>query len=389
MGQAWLVPHMIDLFRPFMAPTVPARLAEVVTPDENGRIFSGEGPRTAQFEREFSHFAGAPYDVLMMNSGTSALEMALYLCGVTVGTDVITTPMTCTATNGAIMRLGGTPVWADVDPITGLIDPADVARKLTKSTKAIMAVDWAGRSCDYKALGIAARQAGWLNIQVIQDAAHNLLVDMDNRGDYVCWSFQHIKHLTTGDGGALLTPSSQRDRARLLRWYGLDRESSADFRCSQNITEVGWKAHMNDISAAIGLANLAHAGRVVAAHRANARWYHKALNGVLGITLPPEDERGSWWLYTLLLDNRDEFIAYMADNGVQCSPVHARNDSHTAYFFPNGPLPGVDEFSSRECAIPTGWWLTDTERSHVASSIWQWATKSPACDRAEVGATAN
>jgi dTDP-4-amino-4,6-dideoxy-D-glucose/dTDP-4-amino-2,4-dideoxy-beta-L-xylose transaminase len=361
-----------------MAPSVVEHVAKVLTPDEQGRVYSGEGPRVAEFEREFAVFVNARHRVLAMNSCTSALEMALYLCGVGPDTDVITTPMTCTATNGAIVRLGGRPVWADIDPVTGLIDPSDVARKLTRKTRAVMAVDWAGRSCDYQALRRAAKQAPWLEIPVIQDAAHNLLVDMDNCGDYVCWSFQHIKHLTTGDGGALMTPEAAYDRARLLRWYGLDRESRADFRCAQDITEVGWKAHMNDIAAAIGLANLAHAGRVVAQQRANARWYASALRGIPGIVLPPADERSSWWLYTLLLEDRDEFIAYMNTHEVMCSPVHARNDRHTAFTYPNGDLPGVDAFAAREVAIPVGWWLSEQDKAHVALSVRKFASRGAA-----------
>src|SRR5439155_15332209 len=92
-------------------------------------------------------------------------------------------------------------------------------------------------------------------------------------GDYVCWSFQAIKHLTTGDGGALLPPAEQLERGRLLRWYGLDRRSTESFRCCQNIREAGYKYHMNDIAASIGLENLPHAERLVSIHRSNAAWY--------------------------------------------------------------------------------------------------------------------
>jgi dTDP-4-amino-4,6-dideoxygalactose transaminase len=357
---------VIDLFRPYMSPDVLLNLAEVVTPDGHGRVYCGEGPKVAQFEREFSNLVG--FDgVLALNSCTSALELSLYMAGVRLGTDVITTPMTCTATNGAIVRLGGTPVWADVDPITGLIDPVDVRRKITKRTKAIMAVDWAGRSCDYKVLRNVARTAPWLDIPIIQDAAHNLFVDPTNHGDYVCWSFQAIKHLTTGDGGALWT--KDRERARLLRWYGLDRTSSADFRCAQDITEVGFKMHMNDIAAAIGLANLPHAARLVERQRENAVWYSQALQGVPGVVCPPADPGASWWLYTVLVDDRDAFIGQMTDAGVMSSPVHRRNDEHTAFYFPNGSLPGVDAFASREVAIPVGWWVSNQDREHDAAAV--------------------
>lgn len=360
----------IDLFRPFMSPEVPAYLARVVTPDEHGRVYCGEGPRVQEFEEAFGQLVGAPSSPLALNSCTSALDLALHLAGVGLGSEVITTPMTCTATNGVIVNRGAKIVWADVDPVTGLIDPADVAHKVTKRTKAIMAVDWAGRSCDYDEI---RRRLPPYRLPIIQDAAHNVFVDMQNRGDYVCWSFQAIKHLTTGDGGALLVPEHQRDRARLLRWYGLDRLSSADFRCSQDIKEAGFKYHMNDLAASIGLANLPHAAWVVDRHRENAAWYAKSLRDVPGVTLPPTSTGASWWIYCLLVEDRDGFMAHLAERGIAASPVHARNDKHAAFSFPNGPLPGVNYFSEHEVAIPVGWWVTEQDRQHVADTVKEWA----------------
>jgi dTDP-4-amino-4,6-dideoxygalactose transaminase len=365
---------VIDLFRPFMAPEAAEAVARTLAPDAEGRVYVGEGPRVQEFEERFAHLVGAPSPPLALNSCTSALDLALHLAGVGLGSEVITTPMTCTATNGVIANRGGKIVWADVDPLTGLIDPADVARKITRRTKAIMAVDWAGRSCDYRALRKAAKVAPWLDLPIIQDAAHNLLVDMENRGDYVCWSFQAIKHLTTGDGGAILVPDRQRDRARLLRWYGLDRLSKADFRCSQDITEVGFKYHMNDLAAAIGLANLPHAQWIVERQRACAAYYFEALQDVPGILSPPIDPGASWWLYTLLVDDRQSLIDHLAERGIGSSPVHARNDTHTAFReWYSGPLPGVDWFAARELAIPVGWWLSDKDRLDVVCAIKEWA----------------
>ncbi len=356
-----------------MAPDVPKRLAVVVTPDEHGRVYCGEGPRVPEFEQAFGQLVGSPVPPLALNSCTSALDLSLHLAGVKLGSEVITTPMTCTATNGVIVNRGAKIVWADVDPLTGLIDPADAARKITRRTKAIMAVDWAGRSCDYNGLRRVAQSAPWLTIPIIQDAAHNLYVDMANRGDYVCWSFQAIKHLTTGDGGALLSPSEQRERARLLRWYGLDRTSSADFRCAQSIEEAGYKYHMNDIAASIGLANLPYVPWIVGRHRENAAWYSGNLQGTPGIVLPPKDAGASWWLFTLLVSDRAEFIAHMAARGIACSPVHSRNDTHPAFTYPNGPLPGVDHFAAHEVAIPTGWWVTEEQRAQIADAVVSFA----------------
>jgi dTDP-4-amino-4,6-dideoxygalactose transaminase len=347
-----------------MAPDATSRVAATL---ESGYI--GEGPRVQEFEQAFGQLVGGPETLpLALNSCTSALDLALHLIGVGLGDEVITTPMTCTATNGVLVNRHAKIVWADVDPITGLIDPADVERKVTHRTKAIMAVDWAGRSCDYDALSDA-----FSFLPIIQDAAHNLFVDMTNRGDYVAWSFQAIKHLTTGDGGALMVPAKQYERAKLLRWYGLDRTSSADFRCAQDIKEAGFKYHMNDIAASIGLANIPSMHDVVALARENALYYAEALRGCPGVILPPDDPSSSWWLYCVLVDDRAAFIAHMAERGVAASPVHRRNDVHPAFNYPSGPLPGVDHFAEHEVAIPNGWWVSAKDRARVAAAVVEWA----------------
>lgn len=357
---------MIPLFKVSMSPEAPARVAEVLA---SGYI--GQGPMVERFEAALQQLLDLPAPPLTTNSCTSAIDLALHLIGVGPMDEVITTSVTCTATNSPIVTRGGIPVWADVDPLTGLIDPMDVARKIDIRTKAIIAVDWGGALCDYNAL----KRFG---LPVIQDAAHSLTAGIG--GDYVCWSFQAIKHLTTGDGGALWCPPEQMERARLLRWYGLDRRSKADFRCEQNIQEVGYKYHMNDIAAAIGLANIGATKGLIAKHKRHAedyynafvrRRYHAMTEGP--VIAPIFDPASPYWLYTLLVEDRHGFIAHMAERGIACSPVHARNDTHTAFHFPNGPLPGVDHFASRNVAIPVGWWLSADDRRAVIEAVQAWS----------------
>lgn len=315
--------------------------------------YIGEGPEVRRFEQELYFKLELPSVPVATNSCTSALDLALELIGVGAGDEVVTTPMTCTATNGVIVKRGAIPVWADIDSFTGLIDPDDVANKITPKTKAIMAVDWGGAPAKYSAL----KKFG---IPVIQDAAHSFGGDVG--GDYVAYSFQAIKHLTTGDGGALLVPADQYERAKKLRWFGLDRESSASFRCAQDITEVGFKYHMNDIAAAIGRANLDQATRRLLDNRHNAY----VLCQELGIRFV---YRSSYWFLTLLVEQRDLFMKIMEDDGVETSRVHARNDKHTAFHFPNGPLPGVDWFADHMVAIPCGWWLKPRELAHIGRAV--------------------
>jgi dTDP-4-amino-4,6-dideoxygalactose transaminase len=377
----------VPLFKVFMDPTAGYHVTETL---KSGYI--GQGNQVETFERAFGDLIGAPEPPLSVNSCTSALDLALHLCGVGPGDEVISTPMTCTATNTGIVNRGARVVWADVDPVTGLIDPEDVGRKVTKQTVAVIGVDWAGRVAEYPAIrrsiGAAAPE-----VPTIQDAAHSLLAEPNDfcaqfvpwGGDYICWSFQAIKHLTTGDGGALLTPhgtyldpmGNAMERARLLRWYGFDRRSSKSFRCEQDIEETGFKYHLNDIAATIGLANIRHMPRIVGQHRANAAYYHEALKHLEPITLPPPDPGSAWWLYCILTPERDAFIEFAKERGVEASPVHSRNDRMTAFrracANPDTPLPGVDYFASHEVAVPVGWWLTDDDRAHVAGVVHAWA----------------
>lgn len=356
---------MIRLFKVYMAPGTTMHLDAVLS---SGYI--GQGEKVEEFERALqARMDGA--EVLTLNSCTAALDLALHLCDVGPGDCVVTTPQTCTATNGVIVRRGATPVWADIDPRTGNIDPADVGAKVeVYRPKAVMAVDWGGRPCDYEAL----RSFG---VPVIEDAAHAVMSRINGRhvaaagGDYVCFSFQAIKHLTTGDGGAIKVPGEQIERARKLRWYGLDRRSSAaSFRCEQNIEEIGYKYHMNDIAAAIGLSNLSGLDTIVAAHVRNAQRYCEELKDALDVVVPTFDPESSWWIYSLLVRDPKQFMARMAERGVECSPVHARNDKHSAFSEAsvNGPLPGVDAFTAGHVAIPVGWWLSESEVEHVINA---------------------
>jgi dTDP-4-amino-4,6-dideoxygalactose transaminase len=353
----------IPLFKVRMAEGAQRRVAEVLA---SGYI--GQGAVCEEFERQFGRLVGALDPPLLVNSCTSAIDLALHLLDIPPhqGRYVISTPITCTATNSPPALRGLPILWADVDPLTGNIDPRSVERIIAQGydVRAIIAVNWGGRPFDPALLDIA--------IPLIEDAAHGPFGG--NYGDYVCWSFQAIKHLTTGDGGALWCPDLE--RARLLRWYGLDRRSKADFRCEQDIAEIGHKYQSNDIAAAIGLANLQAAEWSVARSRQNAEWYTRVLAGVPFVTLPPFDPGASYWIFTILVDDRASFSTFLRDRGIATSQVHARNDKHTAFKAAAEspvPLPGVDDFDAHQVAIPNGWWVGEEERQHIAAAIYDWA----------------
>jgi dTDP-4-amino-4,6-dideoxygalactose transaminase len=359
----------IPLFKVHMPECIVEPLASTLL---SGYI--GQGPRVEEFEDGLSAWFGSR-NVLTVNSGTSALQLALRLANVGFGDEVISTPMTCSASNVPIMAAGAEIVWADIDPMTGNIDPVDVERKITKRTKAILTVHWGGYPSEIGELNRIGKQ---YNVKVIEDAAHAFGATYQDKpigshSDFVCFSFQAIKHLTTGDGGALVCRETDAyKRGKLLRWYGIDRESERrDFRCEEDIKEWGYKFHMNDIAATIGLQQLRFVGDVLRRHRENAAYYRERLAGLNGFSLLNHrpDRMGSYWLFTVRVRQRESFIEQMKSSGVTVSQVHARNDLHTTFAEFQRTLPGVTEFASEQVSIPVGWWLTESERGFIADTV--------------------
>lgn len=380
----------VDLFRPYMNwPKIQENLAQVLQPKPDGRVYCGEGPMTALFEERIADLLGLPLSrdseprILAVNSCTMALTIALDCVGVEPGDEVISTPINCTAGSGAIVNTGSTIVWADVDLKTGNIDPADVAAKITPKTKAVIAVDWGGRLCDYTRLFNVTGGHYVFDprpIPVIRDAAHSFLAQGEGSADYTCYSFGPIKHLSCGGyGGALLTPRDRSKFARLARWHGLDRLSSADFRCAQDIEHAGYRGHMTDDQAAVGLANAERVEWAVSKHRENAAYYDHVFKGLPSITPPPPDPGSTYWLYTLLVDDRDGLQQHLAERGVASSQVHRSNVHHAAFARQSrgaDSVPNADWFDAHQLSVPVGWWLTYEEREQVAGAVISFACQA-------------
>lgn len=357
----------IPLFKVFMAQSVLKPLEEV--------LFSGyvtQGPKVDAFEKDLSAFLAHPY-IATVNSGTSSLHLALDLCGVGVGDEVVTTPMTCTATNWPILAHGAKIVWADIDPQTGNIDPASIKKNITKKTKAIMVVDWGGYPCDIDAIRQNAP-----GIPIIEDAAHAFGAVykkhmVGKTADYTCFSFQAIKHITTVDGGALAVRKKESlKKAVLLRYFGIDRKKrSKDYRIEKDIDIWGYKFHMNDVNATIGIENLKHAPEILQKHRENASFFNEELKKIKYINLMREDKGflSSYWLYTMKVKNVQSFMKYMKAKGIMASQVHRRNDSHPVTVEFRKPLPNIDEFSKHMVCIPVGWWVTKKDREDIVQAV--------------------
>lgn len=353
---------MIPLFKVGMSDEAISRVQTVL---KSG--FIGQGPVVEEFENKLWNVLKSKTRPVTVNSCTSAIDLALELCGVGPGDEVIASPQTCFASNVHIIHRHAKIRWADIDPLTGLIDPKSAARLISKKTKAIVAVNWAGKLADYEVLTT-------LGVPVIEDAAHTWDTFLPNnvkRGDYICYSFQAIKFLTTGDGGALICPQSKEEEARILRWYGLDRTKNESFRCTQNITRVGFKYHMNDINASIGISNIPFAEYSVSRSRENSKFYIDNVSNN-ALDLPVWDNTCSFWLFSMHVKDgrKQEFMNYLTSNGVGNSPVHYRNDMYSSTArFQEGKLPGVTQFDQTQVCIPNGFWLTATDKEKIVKLL--------------------
>src|SRR3989344_5724954 len=365
---------MIPLFKVFIPPKedLMESLERVIY---SGYI--GQGKKVEEFEAVLSNFIGNKY-CLTLNTCTSAIQLALRLAGATDGAEVITTAMTCTATNEPILAERAKIVWADINPNTGNIDAQSIKEKITDKTKAIIVVHWGGNPVDLDAINDIAKERG---LVVIEDAAHAFGaeyngVKVGNQSDFICFSFQAIKHITTIDGGALFCKSKEDyTRGKLLRWYGINREEKGrvDFRQETDVKEFGYKFHMNDVCATIGIEQMKYIEGILTENRNNARILNESLksNSEVELLDYKSDRVSAYWLYSIRVKNLTRFIAKLNERGIIVSQVHARNDKHTMFNDFQCELPNVDKFTSQMICIPSGWWLTKSELVRIIETINQ------------------
>lgn len=326
-------------------------------------LYSGyiaQGEVVDEFETKFQEFIGGSGHTLSLNSGTSGLHIALILAGVNKGDEVISTPMTAEPTNVAIKMLGAKIRWADIDYDTGNISPESIENNINKKTKAILVVDYAGTSVDVdKIQKISIKY----NIPVIHDAAHSLGTTFNglksgNHFPFTVFSFQAIKHLTTVDGGALVIQDKDLyEKAKLIRWFGLDKMRS---RFENNIKIQGYKYHMNNINATIGLVQLETIEELINKYQIIGEYLDDGLKNITDIEIVKQypNTRSSYWLYTLKVDKKNEFINMMNKGGFMASEIHKRNDQHIFLNDYVAELPNLDQFYSKLVHIPCGWWVS-------------------------------
>lgn len=360
----------ISFFDTTITPDAISLVNEVL---RSGRISAGD--KAAHFEASLSEQLGIIHPV-SVNSGTSALHLALAVAGIGPGDEVILPAQTFIATGFAILMQGATPVFADIELQTGNLDPIDFKSKISDRTRAVIPVHWAGYPCDLQEINKIAAEN---NIVVIEDAAHALgasyrSMPIGSISAFTAFSFQAIKHLTTGDGGLLACRSfSDAKQARKLRWFDIDRDEALPGVLGEreyDADQLGFKYHMNDLAAAVGLGNLPSLPGRLARHKRVAVQYREGLKDVAGITLlkNSDDRESAYWLFTMLVQEREALIHKLREHHVPSSVVHLGIDKNSV-FGGYAQLPQQRQFDQLQLSIPIHSNLDDEQVHHIISAI--------------------
>jgi dTDP-4-amino-4,6-dideoxygalactose transaminase len=356
---------------PLVKVSMPPR--DMLMPALEETLYSGviaEGSKVYEFEAEFARHFKLPV-ALGMSSGTAALHASLVLAGVRPGDEVVSTPMTAEPTNLAILHAGATPQWADVNPDDGTIAPESIRERITRKTRAIMVVHYAGYPARMNEIMQISRETG---IPVIEDCAHALGASYAGEsvgriGSYGVFSFQAIKHMTTVDGGALVVKDQgQIQAAKKFRWLGLLKGAS---RIEADITALGYKYNMHNVAAVIGLSQLAIIDRVISQHVANGEFYDAKIKRISGLYPAAFDPLGrpTYWIYTLLCDDSDDAERRLREIGVTASKLHKPNCDHSIFRAIKRDLPGLDRFYRRLLHVPCGWWVSAETRQQIVDAL--------------------
>jgi perosamine synthetase len=333
----------------------------------------GAGPMVTQFEKNFAKFAGVKH-AIAVNTGTAALHSAIVAAGVQQGDEVILPSFTFVATAEAVVMAGGKPVFADIDPETYNISPAEIQKNMTKKTKAIIPVDLYGLSAEIKPIReIAAKQG----LAVVEDAAqaHGATYDWKPAGvfaDVACWSLYASKNMTAGEGGVVTTDSAEvAETLRLIRTHG-EKAKYASLM-------LGYNYRMSEIQAAIGLVQLEKLPAFVAKRRENAKRLTRLLAKTDRLQLPGEtkDRQHSWYLYTVRLRNaaeneRNKIVEELRQKDIGAEVYYANPVHLMPYYrerFGGHRLPETEKAAKQVFSLPIHPGVTEAQVAYIGKAL--------------------
>ncbi len=343
-------------------------------------LFLTTGPVCARFEEEFAAWLGVR-QVVAVASCTAALEMSLRALGVGAGDEVITTPMTFIATANAVLQVGAEPVFVDVEPLTGNLDPARVEEAVTPRTRAVVPVHLYGTLCDMPRLRELADRHG---LALVSDCAHAVEARRDGYGsaamcEAACYSFYATKNLTCGEGGAVATDDAElAERLRRLRLHGMSKGAAERYQGTYrhwDMVELGFKANLPDVLAALLLPQLAGLEQRRRRREEIARRYEAAFTPLAGVDFPrvPPGAVSARHLFTIWVDRRDEFLARLQQRGIGVAvnyrAVHLLSYYRRRFGFRPGAFPVAESIGERTLSLPLYPSLQDHEVERVIQAV--------------------
>jgi perosamine synthetase len=360
---------------PLSAPWIEEREEELVLEAlRSGRL--SLGPMLERFETALAERIGAPH-VAAVSSGTAGLHLAVRLAGFGPGDEVLTTPFSFVASANCLLYEGATPVFADVDPRTLNLDPAAAEAAITERTKGILAVDIFGYPAEYDELIVMAERHG---LVLVDDACEALGAEYKGRpvgslGHPAVFAFYPNKQITTGEGGALAVDTEE-DWRRLKSLSNQGRTDSGEWLTHGHL---GFNYRLDELSAALGLAQVEKLDEILERRREVAARYAELLRDVDGVEPPLPDDaehRRSWFVYVAQLAedvDRDGVIARLAEDGVAAKPylpsIHLQPYWRERFGTREGMFPVAESASRRSLALPFHTRLTTGEQERVAGAL--------------------
>jgi perosamine synthetase len=359
-------------------PLIGGRELEYVTDAIKTGWISSSGGYVDKFEKKFAEYLGVRH-AITTTSGTTALHLALVAAGVGPEDEVLIPAFTMVATAAAVCYTGALPVLVETDPVSWNLDPADVARKVSPRTKAIIPVHVYGHSCDMDAL---TRALSGHSVSVIEDAAEAIGSEYNGRrcgslGDLACFSFFANKLITTGEGGMVVTDDAELD-AKLRYFKNLCFPRKGPRRYLHE--DIGFNYRMPNLLAAFGLGQLERVDTYLANRRRNAQAYNELLRGQRGITTPPEADYtlNSYWMYGILIEDdfgltRDEVVSALGAAKIETRPFFISMHRQPALIDygcdTSGQYPVTDELARKGLYLPSGSGLTQAQIERVSAAL--------------------